>query len=251
MRRYLSLVALFFLLLSCKTQYSVSEVDSDTRLIKSTDPSDVRIDNFIKPYRNHIENDLNKVLCYNPLTMIKNKEKLNIPLSNMMADATKRQVDSVYFRQTGKHVDFVLLNYGGIRSSLAQGNVTIRSAFDLMPFENQAVVVTLKGSQLKEMAQYLAQGQVPHPLSKEVELILDENGKVKQFLILGHPVQDDKIYRVVTSDYLFRGGDKMNFFKSALQYEDMNYTLRNVLIDYFKSIDTLKAISDNRFYKVK
>jgi 2',3'-cyclic-nucleotide 2'-phosphodiesterase (5'-nucleotidase family) len=39
-----------------------------------------------------------------------------------------------------------LLNNGGIRAILPLGNVTTRTAFQIMPFENTMVVIALKES---------------------------------------------------------------------------------------------------------
>jgi 2',3'-cyclic-nucleotide 2'-phosphodiesterase (5'-nucleotidase family) len=44
-----------------------------------------------------------------------------------------------------------LLNNGGLRAILPLGNVTTRTAFQIMPFENTMVVIALKGEQILEM----------------------------------------------------------------------------------------------------
>lgn len=248
MRKVVSMLVLMALLLSCRQGYQVLEVRSHTQEIRSDMTGSAKVEEMIRPYREHIEQDLNKVLCYNAQPLIKQQTQLNIPLGNLMADATKQQVDKAYFQRTGEHIDFVLLNYGGIRSSLPQGDITVRSAYEIMPFENKVVVAVLKGKQIKEMAQYLMKENKAHPLSKEFRLVFNDKG-IEELSISGKAVDDDTEYRVATSDYLVRGGDRMNFFLSALQQEDMDYTLRNVLIDYFSSVDTLRAVSDRRFLK--
>jgi regulator of replication initiation timing len=43
----------------------------------------------------------------------------------------------------------------------------------------------------------------------------------------------ETIYYVGTNDYL-SNGDNMNFFKKGVQKFDLQYKLRNILIDYFK-----------------
>jgi len=42
---------------------------------------------------------------------------------------------------------------------------------------------------------------------------IDKNNSPKNILIQGKPLDIDKIYYVVSSDYLINGGDNMNFFK--------------------------------------
>jgi hypothetical protein len=38
----------------------------------------------------------------------------------------------------------------------------------------------------------------------------------------------------------------MNFFKKGVQKFDLEYKLRNILIDYFKEVDTIPVIKDVR-----
>jgi hypothetical protein len=38
----------------------------------------------------------------------------------------------------------------------------------------------------------------------------------------------------------------MNFFKKGVQKYDLDYKIRNVLIDYFKEVDTIPVIKDVR-----
>ena len=59
-------------------------------------------------------------------------------------------------------------------------------------------------------------------------------------------VEKEVLYYVATNDYLSNGGDNMNFFKKSVQKYDLDYKLRNVLIDYFKEVDTIPVIKDVR-----
>jgi hypothetical protein len=38
----------------------------------------------------------------------------------------------------------------------------------------------------------------------------------------------------------------MNFFKKGIQKYDLDYKLRNILIDYFKEVDAIPVIKDIR-----
>jgi len=61
-----------------------------------------------------------------------------------------------------------------------------------------------------------------------------EEGKVKSVTVDGKPVQDDKVYQVVTLDYLAEGNDNMAAFRNAVSVQDTGTTLRDVMIDYVK-----------------
>ena len=62
-------------------------------------------------------------------------------------------------------------------------------------------------------------------------------------------MENNKIYYVATSDYLAYGNDKMLFFKKGIQKYDLDYKLRNIIIDYFKENKTIVANKDIRISK--
>jgi 2',3'-cyclic-nucleotide 2'-phosphodiesterase (5'-nucleotidase family) len=151
----------------------------------------------------------------------------------------------VFKKRENKNIDLCLLNNGGIRSILPKGNITTRAAFEIMPFENSLFVVALKGEQIHEIANYIITNKKPHPLSG-LTFTIDKNKQAKDILIQGKPIETETIYYVGTNDYLVNGGDNMVFFKKSVQKFDMNYKLRNILIDYFTEVDTITVNKDLR-----
>ncbi|AWH85624.1 hypothetical protein HYN59_11130 [Flavobacterium album] len=201
------------------------------------------IEAFIKPYRDHINKDLDSVLAYAPETLDKSKsiEGWQTAIGNLMADVTLQAADKVLYAREKRHVDICLLNHGGIRSIIPKGNVTTRTAFDIMPFENSMVVIALKGEQVREIADYIVREKKPHPLAG-MEIHLDKTATmVKDITVQGKTLDISKVYNVATSDYLSNGGDNMAFFKRGVATYDLDYKLRNVFIDYFKATDTIYA----------
>lgn len=242
----------FGVLLGCNSpKKSIQRIESKSITISNELSSDSEIEQFIQPYRNHIQEELSVVLAYNPVDLVKSQNitELNTPISNFMADVAYEQTNPIFFKKTGKKVDFSLLNWGGIRSGLAKGNITRRSVFELMPFENRLVVAQLSGKEILEMTQYLISEQIPNPVSKQVEFHFDKENRPISLKINSEEIDPNKDYYVCTTDYVVRGGDRMFFFKKAISVTDIGYIFRNALIDYFIKIDTLKTQSDNRFKK--
>ena len=64
--------------------------------------------------------------------------------------------------------------------------------------------------------------------------------------IQGKPFDENRSYYVATSNYLATGGDNMKFFRSGSKITDLQYLIRNAMIDYFKKTDTLRARVDDR-----
>lgn len=232
---------------SCKPRNAQSSVSYQNIEINDKVKEKTEIDEYIKPFRKHVQNEMSVTLTYNPIDLIKEDSNENTPIGNLMADASFEIINPIFLKNHGQNIDFVLLNWGGIRSNLPKGDVTMGSAYKLMPFENRLVCVKLKGNKLHEMVAYLIQSKKPHPLSKHVEIQIDKNKDVQKFTVNGKIVEPEKDYVVATSDYLFNGGDGMLFFQNPIEYYETDYSIRNALIDYFKKTDTLRTKKDNRF----
>ncbi|MFV8351644.1 5'-nucleotidase C-terminal domain-containing protein [Flavobacterium sp. XS2P14] len=236
----------FFFVASCSKQnYNVTKIEGKRITITEKENQVPEIENFIKPYREHINRDLDSVLAYCPETLDKSTGKWQTTIGNLMADVTLNRGNTVFQSREKKNIDICLLNSGGIRSILPKGNVTARTAFEIMPFENSLVVIALKGDQIIEMVDFFIAEKKSHPLAG-VTFTIDKNKVAKNILVQGKPVQKETIYYVGTNDYLSNGGDNMNFFKKGVQKFDLQYKLRNILIDYFKEVDTIPVIKDIR-----
>ena len=210
------------------------------------------IENYVAPYRDHINKDLDSVLAYCPETMDKSNSinGWQTTIGNFLADVTFDKAATLFRTKENRSLDICLLNHGGIRSIIPKGPVTARTAFEVMPFENSLMVVALKGEQVLEMAQYIAREKKPHPLAG-MQIVLDKDNAVKAITIQGKPLDSGKIYNVATSDYLLNGGDSMDFLGKAFTVYDLNYKLRNIYIDYFKEVDTLPIIRTERIITQK
>ncbi|MDO4229312.1 MAG: 5'-nucleotidase [Capnocytophaga sp.] len=240
------------LFISCKpTVNNLISIQGKNFEITNENKQVAEIDSFILPYRKHVQQEMASVLAYNPIDLVKQTDAMNAPIGNFIAEATFEIANPIFFKKTGENIDFVLLNWGGIRSDLPKGDVTMGSVYSLMPFENKLVIVKIKGEKINEMAEYLIKAKKPHPLSKQVQLHITPTSKVKYFTINGKLINSNRTYWVATSDYLMNGGDGMMFFQNPIDSFEMDYLLRNILIDYFKKIGTVQAEKDNRFILVE
>lgn len=245
--QYFILSLTFLILSSCSTeQYRVTKIKGkqipvDEQIIPSQE-----IEDTVTPYRNHIHKDLDNVLAYCPETLDKNQGKWTSTIGNLLADITLQQAKLLFQKRYQNKVDLCLLNHGGIRATLPKGYITTRNAFEIMPFENNLVVAELKGEQIIELVNYFIESNKAHPISG-IEIILNANEKsFKSIFIQGQPLDINRTYFVATSDYLLTGGDNMSFFANAKTSYDMEYKLRNIIIDFFKEVDSIPVIKDDR-----
>lgn len=243
------LLLTFYIIVSCGSKnYDVSRIEGKKIGITEKQASNSEIEAFIKPYREHIDQDLSEVLAYCPETLEKSKGEWQTNIGSFLADVTLEKSNKIFLSREKKSIDICLLNHGGIRSIIPKGDVTARTAYEIMPFENSAIVIALKGTQIAEIANYIVAEKKPHPLAG-MTFTIDKNNAVKNIMVQGKPLENENIYYVVTSDYLSNGGDNMNFFKKGVQTFDLDYKLRNILIDYFKEVDTLRINKDIRITK--
>jgi 2',3'-cyclic-nucleotide 2'-phosphodiesterase (5'-nucleotidase family) len=245
--RYFVILLTFSFLFSCKTkEYYNYKIEGKKIGITNEKGENTQIENYVAPYREHIKKDLDSVLAFSPETLDKSKGKWQTTIGNLLAQVVFELGNPVFEKRESKTIDICLLNHGGIRSIIPKGDVTTRTAYEVMPFENALIIVGLKGSKIKELATYILTERKPHPLYG-IKIFADKNAlTVKNIEINGKVVEDDKIYYVATSDYLANGGDNMTFFKESTLKFDMDYKLRNMLIDYFKKMDTLPVITDEK-----
>lgn len=230
--------------------YEVSQVSGRSIPVSDSIPAHDSISEFIQPYKEYIDREMNAVLAYSPKDLVKTDGELNTALGNMMADAVMELANPVFKKRTGNSIDIVLLNHGGIRSSVEKGDITTRTAFQLMPFENEVVVAKMKGSAVRDLVRYLIDAGVAHPIAG-LQLVLNSNNAIEKLLVQGEPVQEEKDYFVATNDYLLQGGDNMVFFSKANEVTSLNYKIRNLLIDYFSKHDIIAPVKDQRFIRLK
>lgn len=121
-------------------------------------------------------------------------------LGNLLADGLRNVL----------RTDVALMNNGGIRADVAAGPLTYGQLFTVMPFQNQAVRVTLTGRQLREVAEasIAADGPDAHvsgmtitydaskPAGKRVRDIRLANGKRPK---------DNERYTLATNSFLAAG----------------------------------------------
>ena len=247
---YLSILSFYFVVVACETESNKQKYGHNIEINQQV-LSDSSIIKYYQPFKKNLEESLmNTPISYSPETYKKNDGELNSTLSNMFADATYEMSNPVFNKMSGKNIDIVLLNNGGIRSIISKGNISEKTAFELMPFENSIVVLELNGLSIIKMIDYLRKVKLQHPISG-LQITLNNDYSVNEVKINGVSIENEKKYNVATTDYLLEGGDKMYFLAETTKTTDINYKMRDVLIDYFKKHDTLKLKSDNRFIRTK
>lgn len=243
-------IVTFCFLLSCENGTGeLTKIQGKQIPIDSTITETDSISNFVEPYRNRINQVLDSTLAYAPKPFLLDDGKRNSSMGNLMADIVFEEAAPIFKLRTGKELDFVVLNAGGVRSIISSGKVTARNAYEVMPFENYIVVVELSGSAVRKLINFVAKSSRRHPISG-IQIVVDKNNSLESVNIQGEPFNESQNYFVATSDYLVQGGPSIGFFNEMISVTDTDYLLRNAIIDHFRKVDTLKAVVDNRFIQL-
>lgn len=238
--RYIILLLLMSITAACSPKLAMVDKAQQLYLITTGDPKDDKLAEFVRPYKIHLDSQMNQVIATAPIEIAKAKpEGL---LNNLVADAmaASARLHHITF-------DLAYTNYGGLRIGFPAGQIRMFSVFELMPFENLLTTVEFKGSDLLKLFHYMAENG-GDPISGARFVIRDK--RPEDVTINGEPLDPDRVYTVLTSDYMANGGDQAAFFKDASGRKEHNIKLRDAILNYVKSFQEegklLEPIKDGR-----
>ena len=230
-------------LYACSHKTSITNI-TETHIIINKNEIDSGIYKVISPYKTKHDSLMTKVIAKSEDAFI--KADVESTLGNFFCDAVIYETKKI-LGSDSSHLNVAAFNKGGLRNALPKGNITIGNIFELMPFDNEVVILKLSGLQFKDMLGKIAEkGGIPVAgLRMEIK-----DKTANKVTINGHVFDETKDYWVVTSDYLANGGDNYVFFKTATDRKSMNILLRDVIINYCNDITkqgkTLKPMLDGR-----
>jgi 5'-nucleotidase / UDP-sugar diphosphatase len=116
--------------------------------------------------------------------------------------------------------DMALINSGGLRQDIAQGTVTFGNIISAYPFPNTLVKLELKGLEIKNLFEHaasLTNGilQVSNGINFTYDENLQPGSRVVSIKVKGELMNDEKLYKVVTTNFLADGGDGYLDFKKG------------------------------------
>lgn len=208
----------------------------------NTQPNDNNdFSKMLAPYKDSLGKTMDVVIGFsvNGLT----KKQPESVLGNFMTDAIKTMAEKKY----NKKVEAAFINFGGIRSYIPKGEVTIGKIFELMPFDNLIVLQELNGIQLKTFLNRVCE-KGGFPVSEGLTYSIKEK-KLGEVFVNGKPVEDNATYTIANSDYIANGGDNCEMLKTIAR-QNKNYLMRDALIEYVQQLTqdgkTVDAKIENR-----
>lgn len=203
--------------------------DYDYQLIPVTDrfapeALDSEIKEFLKPYKAIVDSVNSRVIARTVTDLNGDDRKGGFAnfTADMAYDYATYKADSLRrLNPSFPEIDFTIMNVGGIRISIPEGNVTEGQILNAFPFTNHLQIGTIKGSDLIGALHAAAQ-KGGEAVSKELLVIGGDTPEEAPLVLLnGYPVDPDRDYTYATIDYLMAGNDHLTpLAKSKLLWRD-------------------------------
>jgi 2',3'-cyclic-nucleotide 2'-phosphodiesterase (5'-nucleotidase family) len=157
------------------------------------------------------------------------------------------------------HADAALMNGGGIRAGKvypAGSTIARRDILAELPFNNRVVSVEISGRDLKRalengLAQLPASGgRFPQVsgITVEADTRRPPGERITSMTVGGAPLDENRQYKVVTNDFIARGGDGYTTLLDARRIlaDEDSPLLANQIMDYLKGLGTVRVRVEGR-----
>jgi 2',3'-cyclic-nucleotide 2'-phosphodiesterase (5'-nucleotidase family) len=176
-------------------------------------------------------------------------------LGDFMSDAML-----AYRKNNTQDVDFAIINAGGVRATIDEGDITRGEVLTSFPFGNAIVQIALTGKQIWEALEGIVTGvsvtngkpvtsffQISKGIKVEYNPKAGNGTRLVSVTIGDKPLSNSTTYQVVTLDFIAGGGD--NFFTPTTDFITLD-TQDEVLTSYIQSQSPVKIELDKRIEAV-
>jgi len=231
---YTLLITWLFIFGACKTNYV--KTSSETRNVAVSDSLnqlDSQLVQIYLPYKKMLEKDMNRIIAVSEEELVKGKPESGLTnfLADLLLEEGKRYLNST---QNNFQPDISYFNYGGIRTFLPEGEITVGKIYELMPFENEMVYLKLNGRQVKEFLDAVANKGGDSVGGVRLKI---SDGNATDINIGGAPLQENKSYWLVTNDYIAGGGDDLKVLTQRSEFVKSGKKIRDVIISHLERLN--------------
>lgn len=198
------------------------------------------VQQLLAPFRQEVAEMKAEILATADRTLaVKRGETSDVGalVTDEMIAATRRHDDL-------PDADFALQNSGGLRTPLAKGQISYGALYEVLPFDNLLVTLSLTGEQIDRLLTGVVRtGRIFQASGLLVELTCDKAGKPDgaraKDLVTGKPLVATKKYTLVWNDFLANGGDgTKEVLEGVQQTFHAQYLLRDVVAEGLRARKT-------------
>ena len=224
--------------------------------------ADVSLERVSRPMQRHllqgklsVDSVKAPVIGFAAATLV--AERPESPLMNFTADALLLQARAF----CGEKIDVAITNKGGLRSDMNKGVITFGDIYNVYPFENNLVTLTLNGQQMLKLFDEMARVGGEAISGARMEMVrAGDSVYCGALMVGGRDVRgsDDgwksREYRIVTINYLAQGNDGLSILAQGYDRREYAITLRQLIVDYISALHKqgkpVDAAVDGRVKKV-
>lgn len=168
-------------------------------------------------------------------------------MGNLIADAMLARVKD-------QGIEIAIQNGGGIRASIDAGPVTMGEVLTVLPFQNTLSTFQVTGATFVEAlengASQIEEGAGRFPQVAGVTFSVDPSAepgsRISDVMVGGAPIEADKLYGVVSNNYVRNGGDGYKMFVDAQNAYDFGPDLADVTAEYLAEQGPFTPYTDGR-----
>ncbi|MGI3167037.1 bifunctional metallophosphatase/5'-nucleotidase [Pseudooceanicola sp. 200-1SW] len=168
-------------------------------------------------------------------------------MGNLIADAMLERV-------ADQGIQIAIENGGGIRASIDAGEVTMGEVLTVLPFQNTLSTFQVTGATFLEAlengASQMEEGAGRFPQVAGVTFTVDPaaepGARISEVMVAGEPIDPEKVYGVVSNNYVRNGGDGYGMFKDAMNAYDFGPDLADVMAEYLAETGPYTPYTDGR-----
>ena len=151
--------------------------------------------------------------------------------------------------------DVALMNRGGIRRDVPAGPVTRRDVFELLPFDNHLVTVTMAGAELDSILRRAVEDDSHSGVEVSGLVIEYEHaGDIPRYagaVIGGSPLEPRRSYSVTVNSFMAQGGDDYLTPETGSKRVEDPIFMRDALEEELVKKGTVTAKSEQRYRLVE
>jgi 2',3'-cyclic-nucleotide 2'-phosphodiesterase (5'-nucleotidase family) len=183
----------------------------------------------IAPLALQIKGTFDKTLTEAPKGLFRGRSGEESLLGYWVSDLMRAKAAEIL----GTPVRFAITNSGGLRSNLRPGAVKVSSIYEVMPFENELVIVEFTGAEIIQIVKEGILRRNGEPVSG-VQVSLTGPVNAPQFQVTwtdGTPIRATESVKVATTDYLAANGDGGATIRNGRKLFTTGIQLRQLLLD--------------------
>ena len=222
-------VFLLFLLLSYHLAAQPPSLKAEVIPIAASIPEDAAIQKVIAPLAAEIRATFDLPLVQAPQGLFRGRRGEENLLGYWVSDVMRMAAEAVI----GPPVSFAITNAGGLRANLRPGQLRVADIYEVMPFENELVVIELTGAEVIQVVRESIVRRGGEPCSG-VKAVVGGTPEAATFTITwedGSPIDPGAVVKVAISDYLYGGGDSIPTLKQGRKPFTTGLTIRQILLD--------------------